>query len=253
MALAVPLLRAPSFSALIQQHETNRLDEHLLVSMRVILQNVTKETEINRVRMTVQFGEEPPKSFLGDYDGTDQRFVLCNVEQELFMRLSDLAQKRYCNCAIYQFELMGIIKAFLSDKPLPEFPIELGTTSFGLKRPTPVGIFFDRLRSPFYIALLWWKYRHIRRENRSSGSSTCPFQAGEKYRVRRNYSFLNHKLIAGELVEFCSFAYDAKGGVKRYWFKNMDNGEINVWHVFDEEKKLDWRDYFEVLPLSASV
>jgi hypothetical protein len=133
--------------------------------MRVVLQSLTREPEKGRVRMTVQFGDESPKQFLGEYDGSDEKFTFCNVEQELFMRLSDLAAKRYCNCAIYQFELMGIIKALLSDEPLPPFPIELGTTGFGMQRPTATQIFFRRLRRQFYSAWLWWKCRHIRREN----------------------------------------------------------------------------------------
>lgn len=115
--------------------------------------------------MSVQFGEETPKQFLGEYDGSDEKYKFCTIEQELFMRLSDLAAKKYCNCAIYQLELMGIITAFLSDKSLPPFPIELGTTSFGMQRPTAAKIFLRRLIRPFYKAWLWWTLRHIRREN----------------------------------------------------------------------------------------
>ena len=127
---------------------------------------MTREPEKGRVRMTVQFGDQPPREFLGDfYDGSDEKFACCTVEHELFMRLSDLAAKRYCNCAIYHFELMGIIKAFLSGQSLPPFPIELGTTGFGMPRPKAARIFLNRLRRPFDSAWLWWKYRHIRREN----------------------------------------------------------------------------------------
>lgn len=126
---------------------------------------MTREAEPGRVRMSVQFGNEPAKSYLGDYDGSDPKFVWSNVEQELFMRLSDLAMKRFCNCAIYQMELMGIIGAFVSGKSIPAFPIELGTTSFGMPRPSNARIFFDRMRGPFYRAWYWWKYRHIRKEN----------------------------------------------------------------------------------------
>jgi hypothetical protein len=115
--------------------------------------------------MTVQFADEQPKQFSGAYDASDEKVKLCSVEQELFMRLSDLAVKRYCNCTIYQFELMGIIEAFLSGESLPPFPIELGTTGFGMRRPTAAKIFINRLRRPFVSAWLWWKYRHIRREN----------------------------------------------------------------------------------------
>ena len=128
---------------------------------------MTREPEQGRVRMTVQFGDEPPKQFLGDFDGRDEKFMSCSVEPELFMRLSDLAVKRYCNCGIYQMELMGIIGAFLSGQAIPPFPVELGTTTFGLRRPSTMKIFFDRIRRPFHLAWSWWKLRHVRRENRS--------------------------------------------------------------------------------------
>ncbi len=75
---------------------------------------------------------------------------------------------------------------------------------------------------------------------------TCPFRVGSKYRVRRDYSFLNHRFVAGELVEFSSFAYDAKGGVTRYWFKSPGTDETNVWHIFDnQEPEPEWNDLFE--------
>lgn len=133
--------------------------------MRVMIQNMTKEPEKARVRMIVQFGNEPPKKFLGDYDGSNEKYKFCNVEQELFMRLSDLAAKKYCNCGIYQMELMGIIGAFVSGQTIPRFPIELGTTRFGLPRPSGARILFNRFRRPFYSAWYSWKWRHIRREN----------------------------------------------------------------------------------------
>jgi hypothetical protein len=133
--------------------------------MRVFLQNMIREPEVGRVRMTVQFGDEPPKQFLGEFAEEDEKYKVCNVEQELFMRLSDLAVKRFCNCAIYQMELMAIISAFLSDEAVPPFPIELGTTDFGLPRPTRTKIFFGQIIRPFFSAWYWWKFRQIRREN----------------------------------------------------------------------------------------
>jgi hypothetical protein len=116
--------------------------------------------------MTVQFGNEQAKQFLSEYHASDGNCKVCSTERELFMRLSDLAAKRFCNCTIYQFELMGIIEAFLSGETLPPFPIELGTTGFGIPRPNAAKIFIDRLRRPFLSTWLWWKDRHIRRENR---------------------------------------------------------------------------------------
>lgn len=133
--------------------------------MRVLLTSLDKEPEPGRVRMNVKIGDEPERTFLGDYDGSDEKYKFCTVEEELFMRLSDLALARYCNCAIYQMELMGIIGAFVEGKGIPPLPIELGTTGFGFKRPSAARIVFDRLRRPFLLAWYWWKWRHERRGN----------------------------------------------------------------------------------------
>lgn len=121
--------------------------------MRVYLDSITAQPEPGCVRMLVRFGEEPPKTFSGGLANPN----CCSVDQELFMRLSDLAVKRYCHCGIYQFELMGIIKAFLADESLPDFPIELGTTSFGLRRPSVIQVFWRRLKRSFYSA--WYRWR----------------------------------------------------------------------------------------------
>jgi hypothetical protein len=62
-----------------------------------------------------------------------------------------------------------------------------------------------------------------------------PFRDGCEYRVRRDYSFLNHNFRAGERVKFSASAYAPKDGVTRYWFKSLESGETNAWHVFDNE------------------
>lgn len=113
----------------------------------------------------MKVGDEAEKVFLGEYDGSDERCKVATVEEELFMRLSDLAARRYCNCAIYQMELMGIIGAFVEGKGIPPLPIELGTTDFGIKRPSASRIAIGRLCRPFLSAWYWWKWRHVRREN----------------------------------------------------------------------------------------
>ena len=133
--------------------------------MHILLTSIAHDPEPGRVRMHVKVGDEPEKIFLGDYDGSDGKCKLCSVEKELFMRLSDLSSKRYCNCALYQMELMGIIGAFVEGRDHPPLPIELGTTGFGMKRPSAAKIAVDRLRRPFVSAWYWWKWRHIRREN----------------------------------------------------------------------------------------
>jgi hypothetical protein len=133
--------------------------------MRVLLHRIVREHELHRVRLTVQIGDSPLRDYLADYDDSDPTYKRCNVEQELFMQLSDLATRRYCNCVIYQMELMGIIGAFISNQSIPDLPIELGTTMFGIKRPSQTKIFIDRLRRPFILWWYWWKFRKERKEN----------------------------------------------------------------------------------------
>ncbi len=133
--------------------------------MQIFLHRIVREPELNRVRLTVRVGDSPLKDYLADYDNSDPTYKHCNVEQELFMQLSDLAIQRYCNCAIYQMELMGIVGAFISNQSIPDMPIELGTTTFGMKRPSRLKIFVDRLRRPFLLWWYWWKFRKIRKEN----------------------------------------------------------------------------------------
>jgi hypothetical protein len=75
------------------------------------------------------------------------------------------------------------------------------------------------------------------------------FTKGRKYRVKRAYAFLNHTFSSGEVVTFHTSAYDAKGGVTRYWFGKTDSDETNVWHVFDNPRAEDLTadDVFEAL------
>jgi hypothetical protein len=74
----------------------------------------------------------------------------------------------------------------------------------------------------------------------------CPFQIDHRYKVLRDYSFLNHAFRAGNHLVFTSFAYSPKEGVTRYWFKHVGSGETNAWHVFEsEEAETDWRQTFE--------
>jgi hypothetical protein len=78
-------------------------------------------------------------------------------------------------------------------------------------------------------------------------TSECPFNVGEKYRVKENFSYLNHVFHQNEIVVFSSRAYDPHGGVTRHWFQKLDSDEKNAWHVFDNnpDPSQTWEDYFE--------
>jgi len=133
--------------------------------MRVLINSILKEADEKRVRMEIQIGDEPAQEFFGEYDGTDPQYKFSSVDEKLFMRLSDLSAKRYCNSAIYQFELMDIIGAYCRGMSTPQYPIELGTTDFGMRRPSRIKIGCDRIRRPFMIVWYWWKFRKVRKEN----------------------------------------------------------------------------------------
>ena len=76
--------------------------------------------------------------------------------------------------------------------------------------------------------------------------TSCPFREGERFRVRRDYSFLNHAFHAGEEVIFRSAAYSAKEGITRYWFQSIRSGDTNIWHAFDDQTtEADLHETFE--------
>ena len=43
------------------------------------------------------------------------------------------------------------------------------------------------------------------------------FTQGQRFRVRRDYRYLNHTFHAGEEVLFTTCAYSPKEGITRYW------------------------------------
>ncbi len=72
------------------------------------------------------------------------------------------------------------------------------------------------------------------------------FQIGQRYRVTRDYTFLNHSFNAGEQVVFAASGYSPHEGVTRYWFTSSESGQSNAWHHFDsDEKTATSNDLFE--------
>jgi hypothetical protein len=91
--------------------------------------------EDGAIRLLVSWDANPPRLFHAEFDGADSRCLLCTVDEELFMRLSELAHKRFGNCVVYQMELLGIIAAFVKGEELPRLPATLGTTRFCPLKP----------------------------------------------------------------------------------------------------------------------
>jgi len=77
----------------------------------------------------------------------------------------------------------------------------------------------------------------------------CPFQVGHRYKAKQNMTFLNHILRSGEVLVFVGHAYDPHGGVTRFTFKNPETGEMNAWHVFDDDaiRENEWILFFEAV------
>ncbi len=86
--------------------------------MKVVLHQLLKRDD-GAIQLLASLGNEPERTFLASYDGAEQKYKAFCVDQELFMRLSDLGQKRFGNCVVYQMELMGIVAAFANGDELP--------------------------------------------------------------------------------------------------------------------------------------
>jgi hypothetical protein len=67
-------------------------------------------------------------------------------------------------------------------------------------------------------------------------SQDWPFREAYEYRIKRDYSFLNHRLKAGNRLIFTGAAYAPHVVVTRYWFKSVNSGETNAWHIFDNRE-----------------
>ena len=76
---------------------------------------------------------------------------------------------------------------------------------------------------------------------------SCPFQIGKKYHIRRGCSCLNPVFRQGEDVVFSSHAYSPQEGVTRYWFRCIQSGETNIWHLADGDLADGWSEVFEAI------
>jgi hypothetical protein len=56
---------------------------------------------------------------------------------------------------------------------------------------------------------------------------------GQRYKVKRDYEYLNHVFRKDDEVILEAFAHSPKEGVTRYWFRGSASRDINVWHSFD--------------------
>ncbi len=117
--------------------------------MKVVLHRITKR-EDGLIDLAVSFGNDPPRDYLASYDGSDDKCKVGSSDEELFVALWDLAHKRFGNCAVYQMELMGILRAFNDGAELPELPAEFGTTSFCWLRPGRLRIVWNKLMNLLY-------------------------------------------------------------------------------------------------------
>ncbi|MDB4634026.1 hypothetical protein OAG76_01340 [Rubripirellula sp.] len=111
--------------------------------MKPVLHDIAK-SEDGCLNVTVSFGDSAPHEYSATYDGSDDKYKYCGVDNELFMLLSDHAYKQFGNCVVYQMELMSIINAFVDEKPLPELPAQLGTTSFCTLKPNAFRVAWNK-------------------------------------------------------------------------------------------------------------
>jgi hypothetical protein len=113
--------------------------------MNVVLHQLLKR-EDGAIELQISFGDGPVRTFLAAYQGADPKYKFCSVDEELFMRLSELSHERFGNCAVYHMELMNIITAFTNGVELPPLPATLGTTRFCTLKPGRMGILWNKFR-----------------------------------------------------------------------------------------------------------
>jgi hypothetical protein len=112
--------------------------------MKVVLHKLHKRDD-GSIQIGISFSDNPIKAFNAIYDGEDPKFKSCTVDQELFMQLSDLAHRKYGNCAVYQIELMNIISAFVAGDDSLVLPATLGTTKHCRLKPSKPRVFWNKL------------------------------------------------------------------------------------------------------------
>ena len=98
------------------------------------------------IELTVALGTAAPRVFRANYDGSNDNCLSCSFDEELFMALSELAYRRFGNCAVYQFELMKLVGVFCDGGALPPLPVALGTTSYCTLKPSAGRVLWNRLR-----------------------------------------------------------------------------------------------------------
>lgn len=123
--------------------------------MKVVLHELLNRDD-GAIQLLVSFGDEPARAFIASYNGADPKYKFCSVDEELFMRLSDLAHERFGNCAVYQMELMGLVSAIAAGAALPELPAALGTTRFCTLRPGTMRVWWNKLRILLYRMGLYY-------------------------------------------------------------------------------------------------
>jgi len=113
--------------------------------MDAILHDIQR-AEDGLIRLTVSLGLQPPRVFRAAYDRPKSGVVFANIEQELFMALSNMAFRRFGNCNVYIVELGNLVGAFSAGTPLPQMPVTLGTSSFCTLKPGRGRVAWNKFR-----------------------------------------------------------------------------------------------------------
>ncbi len=160
------MIQVESLQELIAGAET-RLTTRV-APMKVVLHELLKCAD-GTIQLLVSFGDEPARTFFATYDGADQKYKFCFVDEELFMRLSDLAHHRFGNCTVYQMEVMGIVAAFVTGEYVPVLPATLGTTRHCKLKPGRIRILWNKLWILLYRIGLYHPRVWLHPDYQSSG------------------------------------------------------------------------------------
>ena len=110
--------------------------------MNIHLHSIARRDD-GQIEVAVSFGNAAPTTYEANLT-QHERGSFTTIDEGLFMKLSDFAYERFGNCTIYQSELMRILRAFQQSEPLPDLPVELGSTRFCCNKPGFLQVLYNR-------------------------------------------------------------------------------------------------------------
>ena len=119
--------------------------------MRGILHSIVRTAEPNIFDVVFSIGDEPAEHFRVSYTRSEERGqkYISWDSGDLLSRITKLGDRGLVDNWFYEHEMMLILFAFEKGEPIPQLPVELGTTKFW-RPPSLSRILWNRIRRFFW-------------------------------------------------------------------------------------------------------